>query len=44
VRLAAASAERIERGLAARRAAEDYFAKERVLRPLERRLVALAGQ
>jgi colanic acid biosynthesis glycosyl transferase WcaI len=44
VRLAAASAERIERGLAARRAAQDYFAKERVLRPLERRLVALSGR
>lgn len=43
VRLAAAQGERIERGLAARRAAQDYFAKERVLRPLERRLMALAG-
>ena len=43
VRLAAAPGERIERGLAARRAAQDYFAKERVLRPLERRLMALAG-
>ena len=43
VRLAAAPAERAKRGLAARRAAEDYFAKERLLRPLERRLLALAG-
>jgi len=42
VDLAARPAERLSRGLAARRAAEDYFAKERVLRRLERRLVALA--
>lgn len=44
VQLAAAPGERAERGLAARRAAEDYFAKERLLRPLERRLLALAGR
>ena len=44
VRLAAAPKERAARGLAARRAAEDYFAKERVLRSLEQRLMALAGR
>jgi putative colanic acid biosynthesis glycosyltransferase WcaI len=43
VRLAARSEERRARGLAARRAADDYFAKERVLRVLERRLIALAA-
>lgn len=43
VGLAAAPGERARRGLAARRAAEDYFAKERLLRPLERRLKALAA-
>jgi colanic acid biosynthesis glycosyl transferase WcaI len=43
VRLAAAPAEMARRGRAARLAAEDYFAKERLLRPLERRLIALAA-
>jgi colanic acid biosynthesis glycosyl transferase WcaI len=42
IALAAAVDERRARGLAARRAAEDYFAKERVLRRLERRLATLA--
>jgi colanic acid biosynthesis glycosyl transferase WcaI len=44
VALAAAAEERRARGLAARRAAGDYFAKERVLRALERRLLGLAGR
>jgi colanic acid biosynthesis glycosyl transferase WcaI len=44
VGLAARPDERKARGLAARRAAEDYFSKERVLRRLERRLMALAGR
>ncbi|MGH7089736.1 MAG: hypothetical protein ACREFQ_12635, partial [Stellaceae bacterium] len=44
VALAAAGEERRAQGLAARRAAEDYFAMERVLRRLEQRLVRLAGR
>ncbi len=43
VRLAAAPDERLARGIAARRAAQDYFDQERVLRQLERGLIALAG-
>jgi colanic acid biosynthesis glycosyl transferase WcaI len=44
VRLAASASARQAAGQAARRAAQDYFAKERVLRVLERRLMALAGR
>jgi len=44
VQLAAAPEARQAAGIAARRAAQDYFAKERVLRTLERRLAALAGR
>jgi colanic acid biosynthesis glycosyl transferase WcaI len=44
VGLAARPDERKARGIAARRAAEDYFSKERVLRRLERRLMGLAGR
>ena len=42
VPLVAVGALRHARGLASRLAAQDYFEKERVLRELERRLVALA--
>ena len=42
VRLAAAFAERMARGIAARCAAQDYFDQERVLRQLERGLQSLA--
>lgn len=38
IRLAAAPAERVSRGVAARRAAQDYHEKQRVLRRLERAL------